>query len=145
MRFRLPRTACLLRLIALCILLSHSAAYFGSADFLFTSARHISCLPLSLILGVGHRKITMQSLAKLRTRNCAQNIALNLFVLFGSFFILANCHSTLLQQIIVITSGSLSQPNESQLFGILRFFFYLLNYHCTTSPTVFPTYIFQRL
>lgn len=31
MRSRLPRTACLLRLIALCILLAHSAAYFGSA------------------------------------------------------------------------------------------------------------------
>ncbi|XP_057673352.1 protein Wnt-9b isoform X1 [Corythoichthys intestinalis] len=29
MRSRLPRTACLLRLVALCILLSHSAAYFG--------------------------------------------------------------------------------------------------------------------
>lgn len=34
MRSRLPRTACLLRLVALCILLAHSAAYFGSADFL---------------------------------------------------------------------------------------------------------------
>ncbi|KAK5855911.1 hypothetical protein PBY51_007544 [Eleginops maclovinus] len=29
MRSRLPRTACLLRLVALCILLSHAAAYFG--------------------------------------------------------------------------------------------------------------------
>lgn len=36
MRSRLPRTACLLRLFALCILLAHSAAYFGSADFLIT-------------------------------------------------------------------------------------------------------------
>lgn len=33
MRSRLPRTACLLRLIALCILLAHSAAYFGSAYY----------------------------------------------------------------------------------------------------------------
>lgn len=46
MRSRLPRTACLLRLIALCILLAHSAAYFGSADFLITSAHHINWLPL---------------------------------------------------------------------------------------------------
>lgn len=36
MRSRLPRTACLLRLVALCILLAHSAAYFGSVDFLIT-------------------------------------------------------------------------------------------------------------
>lgn len=32
MRSRLPRTACLLRLFALCILLAHSAAYFGSVS-----------------------------------------------------------------------------------------------------------------
>lgn len=32
MRSRLPRTACLLRLFTLCILLAHSAAYFGSVS-----------------------------------------------------------------------------------------------------------------
>ena len=37
MRSRLPRTACLLRIIALCILLSHTAAYFGSDYYFFLS------------------------------------------------------------------------------------------------------------
>lgn len=47
MRSRLPRTACLLRLIALCILLSHTAAYFGSAylalisSLLFNRLHHL--------------------------------------------------------------------------------------------------------
>lgn len=33
----LPRTACPLRLFALCILLSHAAAYFGSAETFISS------------------------------------------------------------------------------------------------------------
>lgn len=44
---RLPRTACLLRLIELCILLSHTAAYFGSATTLVLLCLCIYCLFLA--------------------------------------------------------------------------------------------------
>lgn len=48
MRSRLPRTACLLRLIALCILLSHTAAYFGSDIVLeFASSHHAAAFALA--------------------------------------------------------------------------------------------------
>lgn len=69
MRSRLPRTACLLRLAALCILLAHSAAYFGSVSLLVCPTFIINWMFLLFLFQQKHDCFTLSIMAKLRTRN----------------------------------------------------------------------------